>query len=241
MPKEELDTAVCDARKVVLSTGADPQSVAALGTALQKRFQVGYSQNDLDHGLNNLQAALVELNDDSYQTPAILNSCSIILRIRAAVQEHLDDALIATSLAQAAVQLCVGDAVDSWHYKLQYCQSRTLAHELSPHQNWANDVLAMLEQLLANPPSQIAMHICRNAKAHALRVVYKWTGDETLSNEFTGSFFGLETCQTEKARIYVAQNGGESYLTVFDHGGLDLKLATTYCTRFIWSSLAILS
>ena len=37
--------------------------------------------------------------------------------------------------------------------------------------------------------------------------------------------FSLETCQTEKARIYVAQNGGESYLTVFDHGGLDLKLA----------------
>ena len=69
----------------------------------------------------------------------------------------------------------------------------------------------MLEELLANPLSQLAMHICRNAKAHALRVVYKWTGDETLSSEFTGSFFGLETCQTEKARIYVAQNGGESY------------------------------
>lgn len=55
--------------------------------------------------------------------------------------------------------------------------------------------------------------------------VYKWTGDETLSNEFTVTFFGLETCQTEKARIYVAQNGGESYFTVFDRGGLDLKLA----------------
>lgn len=138
---------------------------------------------------------------------------------------NLDDALIAISLAQAAVQLCVGDTVDSWHYKLQYCQSRTLAHDLSPHQNWTNDVLAMLEQLLANPPSQIAMHICRNAKAHALRVLYKWTGDEALSSEFTGSFFGLGTCQTEKARIYVAQNGGESYFTVFDRGGLDLKLA----------------
>lgn len=225
LPKEELDTAVCGARKVVLTTGADPVSMAALGIALQKRFQVSYSQNDLDDGLNNLQAALVELDDDSYQIPAVLNSCSIILRTRAAVQEHLDDALIATSLAQAAVQLCVGDAVDSWQYKLQYCQSRTLAHELSPHHNWTNDVVAMLEELLTNPPSQLAMHICRNAKAHALRVVYKWTGDETLSSEFTGSFFGLETCQTEKARIYVAQNGGESYLTVFDRGGLGFKLA----------------
>lgn len=225
LPKGELDTAVSDARKEVLSTGADPQSVAALGIALQKRFQVSYSQNDLDDGLDNLQAGLVELKDDSYQSPAILNSCSIIVHIRAAVQGHLDDALIAISLAQAAIQLCVGETVDPWQYKLQYCQSRTLAHELSPHQNWTNDVLEMLEQLLANPPSQIAMHICRNAKAHALRVLYKWTGDEILSSEFTGSFFGLGTCQTEKARIYVAQNGGESYFAVFDRGGLDLKLA----------------
>ncbi|KAM0803787.1 CHAT domain-containing protein [Usnea florida] len=225
LPKAELYTAVSDARKKVFSTGADPHSVAALGIALQKRFQVSCSQVDLDDGLNNLQAALVELEDDSDQTPQILNSCSILLTTRAAFQEHLDDALIATSLAQAAVLLCVGDAVDSWHYKLQYCQSRTLAYELSRHQNRTNDVLAMLEQLVASPPTQIAMHICRNAKAYALRVLYKWTGDETLSNEFTGSFFGLETCQTEKAKIHVALNGGESYLYIFDRGGLDLKLA----------------
>ena len=225
LPKAELDTAVTDARKKVLSTGAEPQSVAALGIALQKRFQVSCSQIDLDDGLNDLQAALVELEDDSDQIPAILNSCSIFLATRAALQEHLDDALIATSLAQAAVLLCVGDAVDSWHYKLQYCQSRTLAYELSPHQNQTNDVLAMLEHLLASPPTQIAMHICRNAKAYALKVLYKWTGDETLSSECTGSFFGLGTCQTEKARVYVALNMGECYLTIFDRGGIDLKLA----------------
>ena len=66
----------------------------------------------------------------------------------------------------------------------------TLAYELSPHQNQTNDVLAMLEHLLANPPTQIAMHICRNAKAYALKVLYKWIGDETLSSECIGSFFG---------------------------------------------------
>ena len=225
LPKNELDTVVYDARKVALQTGADPHSVAALGIALQQRFQVSYTQNDLDEGLNSLEAALVELDDNSHQIPAILNSCSIILRIRAAVQEHLDDALIASSLAEAAVQLGGGHTVDSWYYKLQYCQSRTLAHELSLYQNQSNDVLAMLEQLLADPPSQVAMHISRNAKAHALRVIYKWTGDEALSNDFTGSFFGIETCQTEKDKIYVAQNGGESYMTIFDRGGLHVKLA----------------
>ena len=228
LPKTELDTAVSDARKGVFRTGADSQSVAALGIALQKRFQISYSQNDSNEALDSLQTALVDLEADSYQTPALLNSCSIIIRLRAAVQEHLDDALIAASLAQTAVHLCVDDTIDSWHYKLQYCEARTLAHEISPHRHRTNDVLAMLEELLADPPSEIAMHICRNAKAHALRALYKWTGDESLPSEFTGhqgSYYGLGSCQTEKARIYVAQDGGESYITIFDRGGLDLKLA----------------
>lgn len=145
--------------------------------------------------------------------------------MRATNEDHLGDALVAVTLAQTAVEFCIDDDFDTWYYKLQYCKARNLAHELSPNQDRTNDVLAMLDQLLVNPPDQMALHLGRSAKAHALKVLYKWTGDKSLVEEFTNSFFGINTCETEMAKTYVAQSCGESYSALFDRGGSDVKLA----------------
>ncbi len=225
LPKEYLDSSIQDARKDVLVTGGDSQRVAILGIALQKRFLATYSQRDLDDGLETLQDAFVESEDGSSQIPAILNSCSILVQMRAANEDHLEDTLIAVALAQTAVELCVDEDLNKWYCKLQLCKAQTLAHELDPHQDRTKSVLAMLDQLLVDPPDRTVMHLGQSVKAYALRVLYKWTGDDELINDFINSDFDINTCHTEIAKSLVAQNNAESYLAAFDRGGNSVKIA----------------
>ena len=221
--KDVLDSSVNDARKGVLATCANPHHVAALGIALQKRFLATYSQKDLDDGIEKLQEALMNLPDDSHQIPAILNSSSILLQSRAAAEERPEDASVAVALAQAAVEICTNKSAELWYYQLQFCRARTLAHELDPNQNQTDAVLAKLDQLLVDSPDRLAMLLGRTAKAQALKALYKWNGDDGLVVDFTTS--DLHLCQTDTAKVHVAQSCGECYSTLFDRGGSTVKLS----------------
>ena len=222
--KADLDHLVEEACAKTRDADTAPEYVGVLGIALQKRFLASLSQADLDDGLDNLETALVQLAHSDGLVPALLNSCSILVQIRAVHENCLPDALIAVALAQTAVNLYVPENDSTWYCKLHLCRAYIVAHELSAKQNWTGDVLGILDELLPESPDLNARRLCQGAKADALRALYKWTGDDLVAEKLTADL-NFKAYETEIIKSFFAQSYGESYLAIFEKSGIAAKLS----------------